>query len=122
MITQSFYHGTDVATDAVDAETYATINRAVTKAVNLLNADKRWAAQLFIDFHKSDPTVAALTMDDFNLSRLVFVEPAPIPEDELQRTYDWMVNWNMIDAGHDAQKLVHGDVQSKAHELVASND
>ena len=122
VITQSFYHGTDVATDAVDAETYATINRAVTKAVNLLNADKRWAAQLFIDFHKSDPAVDALTVDDFNLSRLVFVEPAPIPEDELQRTYDWMVSWNMIDAGHGVQELVHDGVQSKAHELVASDD
>ena len=115
VIVQSFYHGTDVATDAVDAETYVAINRAVSKAVTLLNADKRWAAQLFIDFHKRDPDVAALTPDDFDLSRLVFVDPSPIPEDELQRTYEWMVSWNMIDAGHAADDLVHIQVQSQAH-------
>lgn len=122
VIVQSFYHGTDVATDAVDSETYVGINRAVSKAVKLLNGDKRWAAQLFIDWHKSDPVIAALTPDDFNLSRLVFVEPAPIPAEELQRTYEWMVSWDMIDAGHGLDDLVHTEVQNSAHQVLVGDD
>ncbi|MBI4199201.1 MAG: ABC transporter substrate-binding protein [Chloroflexi bacterium] len=122
VICQSFYHGTDVATEAVDAETYAAINRAVSRAVKLLNADKRWAAQLFIDFHNDDPLVAALTPDDFNLSRLVFVDPAPIPGEELQRTYDWMVSWNLINPGQSFQDLVHTDTMRGAFPVPVSPD
>ena len=122
VIVQAFLHGTDVATDAIDAQTYAAINRGVSKAVKLLNADKRWAAQLFIDYHKKDPDVAALTPDDFNLGRLVFTDPVPIPEDELQRTYEWMVSWNMIDAGHTVDDLVHADVQRQAHQVPSADN
>ena len=121
VICQAFYHGTDVATDAVDVETYAAINRAVSKAVEFLNADKRGAAQMFIDWHKSDSEIEALTPDDFNLSRLVFTDPSPIPEDELKRTYDWMVSWDMIDSGHNTDDLVRTNVQEQAHHLVSKH-
>ena len=43
-----------------------------------------------------DPAVAALSVDDLNPSRLQVVDPAPIPADELQRTYDWMCGWGML--------------------------
>ena len=119
VICQAFYHGTDVATHAIDAATYASINRAVSKAVKFLNSDKRGAAQMFIDWHKSDSEIEALTPDDFNLSRLVFTDPSPIPEDELKRTYDWMVSWDMIDGGHTTDDLVRTNVQEQAHHLVS---
>ena len=92
------YHGTEVASDDIDADTYAAFNRAVKKAVRLINSDKRRFMQYFIDRHKGQhPGIDALTVDDFRLSRLQMVDPAPIPEDELQRTYDWMRSWDMID-------------------------
>ena len=62
--------------------------------------------QYFINHHRADPDVAALTVDDFPVSRLQVVEPAPIPEDELQRTHDWMLSWDMLDAESQATNLV----------------
>ncbi|NIO06834.1 MAG: hypothetical protein GTO40_02160 [Deltaproteobacteria bacterium] len=35
-------------------------------------------------------------MDDLRPSRLVVVEPGPIPEEELKRTYEWMRGWNLL--------------------------
>ena len=40
LICEAFYHGTEVASDRVDAETYAAFNRAVREAVRRINADK----------------------------------------------------------------------------------
>ena len=57
----------------------------------------------------------ALTIDDFNLSRIQFIMPGnPIPEDELQRTYDWMVSRNLIEAGHTADELVNTAIMTPA--------
>jgi NitT/TauT family transport system substrate-binding protein len=98
IIIEGMYHGTEVASDDIDADTYAAFNRAVKKAVRLINSDKRRFMQYFIDRHKGQhPGIDTLTVDDFRLSRLQMVDPAPIPEDELQRTYDWMRSWGMID-------------------------
>ena len=98
IICQALYNGTEVASDAVDAETYSAFNRAVKEAVKRINADKKKYMQYFIDYHSSQhPGIAALTVDDFRLSRLQMVDPAPIPDDQRQRTYDWMRSWNMID-------------------------
>ena len=110
------YHGTEVATDEVDAETYAAFTRAVGEAVRRINADKRKYVQYFIDHHRSDPEVAALTVDDFNLSRLQVMEPGPIPEEELERTRQWMISWNLLDEGFDAERLVDAQRQRKAHQ------
>jgi NitT/TauT family transport system substrate-binding protein len=96
MIVAAPYHGTEVASEEMDAPTYAAFNRAVREAVKRINADKRKYLQYFIDAHKADPDVAALTVDDLNPSRLQVVDPAPIPPDELQRTYDWMHGWGML--------------------------
>jgi len=38
---------------------------------------------------------------------------APIPEDQLLRTYQWMVSWNLIDAGHEVQDFVNTDVMPR---------
>ena len=116
------FHGTEVATPGVDAETYAAFSRAVNKAVKRINADKRKYLQYFIDYYKSDPEVAALTVDDLSLGRLQVVEPAPIPEDELQRTYQWMLGWNMLDGGSGAESLVDSQRQSLAHQLTANDE
>ena len=90
------YHGTEVAGEEMDAETYAGFNRAVREAVRRINSNKRKYLQYFIEYHKSDPDVAALTVDDLNPSRLQVVDPSPIPREELQRTYDWMCSWGML--------------------------
>ncbi len=113
IVVEAPYHGTEVAGDAVDAEAYGAFNRAVREAVRRINADKRKYLQYFIDYHKSDPDVAALTVDDLRPSRLQVVDPSPIPAEELQRTYEWMKSWGMLKS-IDAVDLINIQVQGAA--------
>ncbi len=116
------FHGTEVANQEVDAETYASFNRAVRESVRRINADKRKYLQYFIDYYISDPEVAALSVDDLSLGRLQVVEPAPIPEEELERTYQWMLGWNLLDEGLGAESLVDNQRQVVAHKLAATSE
>jgi len=112
IILQGFYNGTDTATPEITSETYAAINRALTEAVRRINANKRAYLHYFIDLDKS-PEVQALSIDDFDLNRILFLEPGKqIPEDQLQRTYEWMVSWNLIDSGHGVEDLVNTRVMA----------
>lgn len=115
-ICSAFYHGTEVASDRVDAETYAAFNRAVREAVRRINANKRAYLHYFIDYHKrKDAEVGTLKVEDLREGRLVVVDPAPIPPDELQRTYDWLKSWGMLEAAQSPVQLVNLEVQNRAH-------
>jgi NitT/TauT family transport system substrate-binding protein len=116
ILCSAFFHGTEVASDRVDAETYAAFNRAVREAVRRINANKRAYMHYFIDYHaKTDPEIAALRVEDLRESRLVVCDPAPIPLDEMTRTFDWLKSWGMLEATASPQQLVNADVQSFAH-------
>jgi NitT/TauT family transport system substrate-binding protein len=59
IVISAFHHGTEVASDRVDAETYAAFNRAVREAVRRINANKRGYLHYFIDYYKDkDPEIA----------------------------------------------------------------
>jgi NitT/TauT family transport system substrate-binding protein len=112
------YHGTEVVSEEVDAETYAKFNRGVSEAVCRINADKRKYLRYFLTYHKGQhPGLDKLTVDDLPLSRLQVVEPSPIPEGELQRTYEWMQSWRMLDPDFDPDHLVSTHRQDEAHLL-----
>ena len=82
-ICSAFYHGTEVASDRVDAETYGAFNRAVRKAVARINANKKAYLHYFIDYHKAkDPEIGTLRPEDIRESRIVVCDPAPIPIEE----------------------------------------
>jgi len=116
LVCSAFFHGTEVASDRVDAETYAAFNRAVREAVRRINANKRAYLHYFIAYHgKSDPEVAALEVEDLRESRLQVCDPAPIPPDEMQRTYDWLKSWDMLEATASPAQLVNMEVQRYAH-------
>jgi NitT/TauT family transport system substrate-binding protein len=118
-ICSAFFHGTEVASDRVDAETYAAFNRAVREAVRRINANKRAYLHYFIDYYaKSDPEIATLKVEDLRESRLVVCDPAPIPPDELQRTYDWLKSWGMLEETASPLQLVNMEVQSHAHQAA----
>src|SRR5215472_10542917 len=51
-ICSAFYHGTEVASDRIDADTYKAFNRAVREAVRRISANKRAYLHYFIDYHK----------------------------------------------------------------------
>ena len=115
-ICSAFFHGTEVAAATVDAETYAAFNRAVREAVRRINADKRGYLHYFIDYYRErDPAIGKLTVDDLRESRLVVCDPAPIPTDELQRTYEWINSWGMLEQTTSPMELVNRDIQAQAH-------
>jgi NitT/TauT family transport system substrate-binding protein len=115
-ICSAFYFGTEVASDRIDAETYKAFNRAVREAVRRINANKHAYLHYFIDYHKAkDPEIGTLKPEDLRESRIVVRDPAPIPPDELQRTYDWVKSWGMLEETDSALDLVNMDVQTHAH-------
>ena len=119
IVCSSLFHGTEVASDRVDAETYAAFNRAVREAVRRINADKKAYLRYFIDYYAAtDKEVAALTVDDLRESRLVVCDPAPIPLDEMQRTYDWLRSWGMLEGTASPLELVDTQVQDRAHQAA----
>jgi NitT/TauT family transport system substrate-binding protein len=116
IICSALFHGTEVASARVDAETYAAFNRAVREAVRRINANKRAYLHYFIDYHgKTDPEVAALKVEDLRESRLVVCDPAPIPREEMERTFDWLKSWGMLEETASPLQLVNADLQSQAH-------
>jgi NitT/TauT family transport system substrate-binding protein len=119
VVCSAFFHGTEVASDQVDADTYAAFNRAVKEAVRRINANKSAYMHYFIDYHgKTDPEVAALKVEDLRESRLVVCDPAPIPFDELQRTYEWLKSWDLLEDTQSPLDLVNMDVQRYAHQAA----
>ena len=119
IICSSLFHGTEVASARVDAETYAAFNRAVREAVRRINADKKKYLRYFIDYYAaSDPEVAALAVADLRESRLVVCDPAPIPRDEMQRTYDWLKSWDMLEDTASPLELVNAQLQERAHQAA----
>ncbi len=116
IICSAFFHGTEVASSRVDAATYAAFARAVKEAVRRINANKRAYLHYFIDYYKGkDPEIATLTVEDLRASRLVVVDPAPIPMDEMQRTYDWLKSWGMLEATSSPRDLVDLQLQQQVH-------
>jgi len=111
VVISAFHHGTDVASDRVDGETYEAFNRAIREAVRRIMANKRAYLHYFIDYYRDkDPLIGQLTIDDLRESRLYLVDPAPIPADELQRTYEWMKSWDFLETAPCAANLVDANV------------
>ena len=50
--------------------------------------------------------VTGLKPEDFRLSRLRYVEPRPYPEEEFQRTYNWMLSWGLVPQDASYEQLV----------------
>ena len=116
IVCSAFYHGTEVASDKVDAETYASFNSAVREAVKRINANKEKYLQYFIDCHKDkDSEIGTLTAGDLRASRIVMVNPAPIPDRELEATANWIKSGGMLEKTDDHMNLVNMDVQQGGH-------
>jgi len=105
-----------VASDKVDTETYMKFNRAVKEAVRRINADRAAYLHYFLDYYKGkDPRIEAMSVKDLDESRIVVVDPAPIPEEEARRTAEWLQSWGMLAETGDAAELINMDVQTGAH-------
>ena len=54
-------------------------------------------------------------MDDLRPSRIVIIDPAPIPQDELERTAAWIKSWGMLGDTESASDLVNAEVKKAGH-------
>lgn len=116
IICSAFYTGTEVASDAIDTETYSAFNRAVREAVKRINANKENYLSYFIDCHKDkDPRIGTLKPSDIRASRIVVKDPAPIPDWELEATANWIKSWGMLEETESHLDLVNMEVQTGAH-------
>src|SRR6202166_4877059 len=123
LVISAFHHGTEVASDRVDAETYSAFNRAVRESVRRINANKAAYMHYFIDYYRDkDPEIAKLTIDDLRESRIYVVDPAPIPSDELQLTFNWMKSWGFLESACEARELVNMSVQQRGYERPSRQD
>ena len=116
LVSTTFFYGTWVADDTVDAETYGAFVRATTEAAHRINADKRTYARYYKthDFEVT-PEVQALSLDDFNLSRIQVKAPEPIPEADARWDWDWMASWGVLSGEFDAESQINAAVQQAAH-------
>ena len=99
-VCEGHYLGAENASDSMDEETFAAINRAVVQAVDLINADKRKYLHYLID----DPRFASVavkyggvTPEDFHLPRLRYSYNTPYTDEIVADTYHWMVGWGLLD-------------------------
>ena len=104
VISETFYAGSEIASPDLDAETYASIKRAITKAVRKLNEDPRPFLHHLIA--EVPPEVTQLSESDFRLERLRYVEPVPYTEEEFERAYEWMLSWGLIEPQARFERLV----------------
>src|SRR5262249_18319475 len=119
IICEALFHRTEVASARVDVETYSAVNRAVREGGVRINAHKHAYMHYFIDYHgKSDPEIAALKPGELREGRLVVSDPAPIPIDEMQRTYEWLKSWDMLEATASPLDLVDLGRQQAAHQAA----
>ena len=101
---ESHYAGAEIGSADMDADTYGRLQRALTHAVRLFNADKKKYLHYLID--EVPPELGKLTPEDFHLPRLRYVDPAPYSEAEFRRTYEWMLSWGLINEDMTYEDLV----------------
>jgi NitT/TauT family transport system substrate-binding protein len=101
----------------MDVETYAALQRAMRRAVALINADKRKYLHYLID----DPRHAValrkyggLTPEDFHLPRLRYSYTTPYTDEIVEDTYHWMVRWGLLGSAACAADLVDNRLSEAA--------
>jgi NitT/TauT family transport system substrate-binding protein len=104
LIVEAHYAGSEMMSPDLDQETAAAIDRAIRGAVKLINADKKkYLHHIMADL---PPELSILEPDDFRLSRLRYVAPRPYPEEEFQRTRNWMLSWGLVPQDASFEELV----------------
>ena len=98
-VCEGHYLGAENASDSMDQETFSSISKAVVKAVDMINSDKRKYLHYLID----DPRFAAvsnkyggITPEDFHLPRLRYSYNTPYSDQIVSDTYQWMFSWGLL--------------------------
>ncbi len=116
-VCEGHYLGAENASDSMDEETFAAINRAVIQAVDLINADKRKYLHYLIDdprFAEVAAKYGGVTPEDFHLPRLRYSYNAPYTDEIVADTYHWMVGWGLLDGAACSSDLVENRIAEPA--------
>jgi len=117
-LAEGHYLGAENASDEMDEETFAAINRAVFKAVDMFNADKRKYLHYLIDNNPGFAEIAGryggITVDDFSLPRFRYTKETHYSEETIEDTFNWMMRWGLLDGEACSTDLVDSRVASPA--------
>ncbi|MGV6873181.1 ABC transporter substrate-binding protein [Pseudochelatococcus sp. B33] len=111
-IAEAHYVGLEIGSPELDAETFEAINRAVRRAVAVLQQDPYPYVKYLID--DVDPSIVKLEPHDFSRSRLRYADPAPYSQKDFDRTYNWMLSWDLIQPDDTYLHLVDNRILSVA--------
>lgn len=115
LICEAYCVGSEVASTDIDSEIYAAVDRAIKKAVRLINAAKKsYLHYLIADV---PPDMGSLTPEDFHLPRLRYVDPVPYPPDEFKQAYQWMLSWDLIQPDATFDRIVNNRIAAPLERL-----
>lgn len=109
VLAEGHYAGTEIAGEGVDDEVYEALMRAMRRAVDRINADKRKYVHYMIE-DMPERFRSQMIPDDFHLPRLRYDYPEPYSAEEFQRTAEWMVSWGLIEDDADYERLVENKI------------
>jgi NitT/TauT family transport system substrate-binding protein len=94
IICEAFYEGAEVGVPSLDPEGYASVDRAIRRAVDSINESITPYLKYMI--REVPAEIAALTENDFYPGRFRYVYPRPYTPQEYERIYEWMVSWGLL--------------------------
>jgi NitT/TauT family transport system substrate-binding protein len=103
-IIETFYYGADIGSKNIDPDTAEAISLVLGEAVRRINADKRKYLHYLAE--EIPQAVGHLNPEDFNLSRIRFVEPGVYSKKEFDSTYEWMASWGLVAPDRPFEALV----------------
>jgi NitT/TauT family transport system substrate-binding protein len=112
VIAEAHYVGLEIGAPDLDPETFNAINRAVSRAARKLTVDPY--AHLHYLIADVPPEIVSLVPADFRRNRLRYVDPAPYSQEDFERTYNWMVDWGLIEPDSSFSALVDNRVAAGA--------
>jgi len=104
LIAEAYCVGSEIAAPEIDGATYQAVDRAIKKAVRLINADKKKYLHYLIADIPAE--AGALEPEDFHLPRLRYIDPIPYPPEEFEQAYRWMLSWDLIQPNAAFDRLV----------------
>jgi NitT/TauT family transport system substrate-binding protein len=95
VIAEAHYVGLEIGGPELERETFEAINRAVRRAARKLTENPYpYVHYLIADVPER---ITRLEPQDFERNRLRYTEPAPYSQSDFERTYEWMLSWNLVE-------------------------
>ncbi len=104
-IIETYYLGVENVARDLEPAVFQALMRAVRKAVKHINADKRRQIKYLLA-EMPERYRRQISADDFDLTRLRYVDPAPYAREEFERAAGFMKKWDLVPQDAAYEKLV----------------